>query len=224
MLRIEELKNTWIISPGGDSSGGVSILKYSTLGDNLDFEDREACKAVLSDIRCAEAEIKALQTTFEKALFEFTETVDDLETAPTKEEEGKILEYINNAQNTISDAVALLNIITGLHRQLENWTARSTQLKDQRKLHDQLSTITAQLRSTLKEKVSLAPTETWTLMKLMTTLDNVIKQEEEIEKHMPKKLENTQQPLPVKPQIQAIRLPFASTAIAETTGPQHVVK
>ncbi|VDL64547.1 unnamed protein product [Nippostrongylus brasiliensis] len=86
------------------------------------------------------------------------------------------------------------------------------ELKDQRALYDQLSVITAQLESkgenldspwllskilskfketiqrrVLREKVSLPPTETWTRYKLMTTLDNVIKQEEEIEAQMPKK-------------------------------------
>ncbi|KAK6730886.1 hypothetical protein RB195_007389 [Necator americanus] len=109
------------------------------------------------------------------------------------------------------------NIITGLHRQLEHWSARSPQLRDQRKLHDQLSAIIAQLeskgeppdspcllskilskfteriqRSTLKEKVSLPQGETWTLKKLMTTIDIVIKREEEIELHLPKRIERPQ--------------------------------
>ncbi|KAK6764728.1 hypothetical protein RB195_024890 [Necator americanus] len=39
------------------------------------------------------------------------------------------------------------NIITGLHRQLEHCSARSPQIRDQRKLHDQLSAITTQLES-----------------------------------------------------------------------------
>ncbi|RCN48993.1 hypothetical protein ANCCAN_04870 [Ancylostoma caninum] len=39
------------------------------------------------------------------------------------------------------------NIITGLYRQLEYWTTRSTQLRDQRKLYDQISAITEQLES-----------------------------------------------------------------------------
>ncbi|KAK6018866.1 zinc knuckle, partial [Ostertagia ostertagi] len=107
---------------------------------------------------------------------------------------------------------------------LEHWTSKTTHLKDQRKLHDQLSAITTQLvskgesldspwllskilskfteniqRNTLKEKVSLPPHERWTLTKLMTTLDVVIKQEEEIERHMPKQSDSRQYPeKPVK--------------------------
>lgn len=106
------------------------------------------------------------------------------------------------------------NIITNLHRQLEKWSARSTQLKDQRRLYDQLLTITMQLESrgenleslwllskilckfseeiqrrTLKEKVTLPDQESWTLKKLMNTLDVVIRQEEEIEQCMPKRKE-----------------------------------
>ncbi|VDO49312.1 unnamed protein product [Haemonchus placei] len=106
------------------------------------------------------------------------------------------------------------NIVTNLHQQLGNWSARSSQLKDQRKLFEQLSAITTQLESkgenlgspwllskllckfteaiqrrTPREKVSLPQQEAWTLKKLMTTLDKVIKQEEEIEQSMPKRKE-----------------------------------
>ncbi|KAK6030136.1 peptidase family A16 [Ostertagia ostertagi] len=107
------------------------------------------------------------------------------------------------------------NIVTNLHQQLEQWSARSSYLKDQRKLFDQLSAITAQLESkggnlespwllskllckftvtiqrrTLRGKIFLLQQETWTLKKRVTTLDKVIKQEEEIEQSMPKRREN----------------------------------
>ncbi|KAK6033659.1 hypothetical protein OSTOST_00082 [Ostertagia ostertagi] len=84
--------------------------------------------------------------------------------------------------------------------------------QDQRKLFDQLLATTTQLESkgenlespwllskllskfsegiqrrTLREKVSLPNGETWTMKKLMTVLDKVIKQEEEIEQCMPQK-------------------------------------
>ncbi|EPB76612.1 hypothetical protein ANCCEY_04321 [Ancylostoma ceylanicum] len=91
-------------------------------------------------------------------------------------------------------------IVTSLHKQLEQWSARSSALKDQRKLLDQLCIITTQLekkgepldspwllskilyrftetiqRGILREKVSPPPGESWTFKKLMTTLDVVIK-------------------------------------------------
>ncbi|KAK6027246.1 Tas retrotransposon peptidase A16, partial [Ostertagia ostertagi] len=308
-----------------------SLSKHSTLGNAVNLEDSEACRVALAGIRVAEVEIRTLLSTFEKALFEFTEAVDGLVEPPTKEEEEKISEYISNAESMIVEVTNLLvkfeinknqilshklevsgvdhqihggstaarvelpkiplpqfsgkswqwdsfwelfdatvhssqlsdlqkfnyllkalkgearesiarfqvssanyylavahlkerygnvqSIITNLHSQLEHWSARSTQLKDQRKLHDQLSAITAQLvskgecldspwllskilskftvaiqRNALKEKVSLPQNECWTLTKLLTTLDKVIKQEEEIEKHIPRKQENTQFP------------------------------
>ncbi|VDO23151.1 unnamed protein product [Heligmosomoides polygyrus] len=44
-----------------------------------------------------------------------------------------------------------------------------------------------------KEKVTLSQSESWTMQKLMTTLDVVLKQEEEIELQMPKKPPHQQQ-------------------------------
>ncbi|RCN38545.1 hypothetical protein ANCCAN_15531 [Ancylostoma caninum] len=284
---------------------------------------------MLNEIQKAVMEIKSLRDTFERALFAFTEAVDNLKEPLSEEEEAKVSEYIMGAQELISQTASLLvkleinkeqlashrcvqtgltetvhpstngntvarielpklpipefsgkfwqwdsfwelfnatvhslplsdlqkfnyllralkgkaresiarfqvtsanynlavahlkegygnaqNIITGLHRQLEYWTTRSTQLRDQRKLYDQISAISAQLeskgesldspwllskilskfsepiqRSTLKKEVSLPPNEMWTLQKLMTTLDFVIKQKEEIEQHLPSKKE-----------------------------------
>ncbi|KAK6030329.1 hypothetical protein OSTOST_03544, partial [Ostertagia ostertagi] len=162
-----------------------SLDRYSTLGDEANLEDRETCRAVLAEIQIAEVEIKALQGTFENALFAFTDAIDNLKDPLTEDEEGKVSEYIDNAQDLIDKSASLL---------LEHWTSKTTHLKDQRKLHDQLSAITTQLvskgesldspwllskilskfteniqRNTLKEKVSLPPHERWTLTKLMTT-------------------------------------------------------
>uniref|UniRef100_A0A7I4YZT0 Peptidase A2 domain-containing protein n=1 Tax=Haemonchus contortus TaxID=6289 RepID=A0A7I4YZT0_HAECO len=111
-------------------------------------------------------------------------------------------------------------IITNLHEQMEVCTAQSTELKDQCKLFDRLSSITRQLeskgedlnspwlmsktlakfrddikRKVLEKKVTQSYNETWTMTKQMDVLDTVLKQEEEIERHMSKtfKPQNTQE-------------------------------
>ncbi|KAK6755699.1 hypothetical protein RB195_014218 [Necator americanus] len=55
--------------------------------------------------------------------------------------------YLLAAQHLKEKYGNVQNIITGLHRQVEHWSARSPQLRDQRKPHDQLSAITTQLES-----------------------------------------------------------------------------
>ncbi|KAK6740939.1 hypothetical protein RB195_009034 [Necator americanus] len=269
------------------------LAKHAELGCDVNLQDREACNAALKQVQNAIVEIKTLQTTYEGALYAFTDTVGKISEPLTKEEDDKVSEYITNAEELIASTTDMLlklemtkaslashnltfptytgshpppkvpaakielpripipefngkswqwdsfwelfnatvhslplsnlqkfnylvralkgearesiarfqitsenyplavqhlkerygnvqNIIIGLHRQLEHWSARSPQLRDQRKLHDQLSAITAQLeskgepldspwllskilskfteriqRSTLKEKVSL---------------------------------------------------------------------
>uniref|UniRef100_A0A7I4YWZ2 DUF1758 domain-containing protein n=1 Tax=Haemonchus contortus TaxID=6289 RepID=A0A7I4YWZ2_HAECO len=115
-------------------------------------------------------------------------------------------------------------IVTDLHRKLEKWTARSEKLKDQRKLLEQLMAITSQLtskgqnldnpwliskvlskfseniqRQVLKEKVSI-PEEEWTMGRQLRCLDEIIRQEEQIEEQLPTKPEKEIKPLKMRGQ------------------------
>ncbi|KAK6033394.1 zinc knuckle [Ostertagia ostertagi] len=100
-------------------------------------------------------------------------------------------------------------IITNLHEQMEVCTARSTDLKEQCKLFDRLYSLPKQLESkgadlsspglmskilakfrddikerVLEKKVALLNDQTWSMRTQMETIDKVLKQEEEIERHM----------------------------------------
>ncbi|KAK6765378.1 hypothetical protein RB195_025339 [Necator americanus] len=295
------------------------LTQYTPLGDETMLSDESLGSDALTQIKKAEIQIKPTQVALEKALYAFTEAVDNLENPLTDEEDKKVSEYMDKAQETISETESLLTrmeiskqlisahghtnpqgsravpktvananlaarfelpkipipeftgkswqwdnfwelfnatvhsspipdlqkfnyllralkgeakesiarfqvtssnyalavaylqekygnvqiIVTSLHQKLEQWCAKSSMLKDQRKLYDQLSVITAQLerkgesldspwllskilskftetiqRRALNEKVSLPRGETWTLNKLMTSLDVILKQEE----------------------------------------------
>ncbi|KAK6762038.1 hypothetical protein RB195_022942 [Necator americanus] len=110
------------------------------------------------------------------------------------------------------------NIMTGLHRQLEQWSARSPQLRDQRKLYNQLSAITTQLES--KGEPLDSP---WPLSKLLSKFTERIQRSTLKEKvSLPRRdLDIKEIELNLNRSSKSKSgLPFVSVAIAKNIGPQ----
>ncbi|VDL68728.1 unnamed protein product [Nippostrongylus brasiliensis] len=124
-----------------------------------------------------------------------------------------LLEYLQKKYGNVTA------IVTSLHEKLEAWTAKSDSLRDQCKLFDQISSLTKQLQSkgenldspwllskilskfevniqrkVLEKKVSLPTEEVWDLSRLMETLELVLRQEEEIQRHLPTTTERRNTP------------------------------
>ncbi|KAK6754263.1 hypothetical protein RB195_013328 [Necator americanus] len=85
-----------------------ALARHATLGEGVGLEDQGAYRTILNEIQKAEMEIKSLQDIFDRALFAFTKTVDNLKEPLTEEEEAKVSEYISGAHELISQSTSLL--------------------------------------------------------------------------------------------------------------------
>ncbi|KAK6010570.1 hypothetical protein OSTOST_24398, partial [Ostertagia ostertagi] len=103
---------------------GVLSRHFNTLsqllslyGDLDQFMELDADKA-LGDISTAEAKINKMCATFEGALYAFTEAVDHLEGPLTQDEEEKVLEHVEKAQELISRTEELLMNLVGKKQEI----------------------------------------------------------------------------------------------------------
>ncbi|KAK6058955.1 hypothetical protein COOONC_03451 [Cooperia oncophora] len=121
-----------------------SLVKYSTLGDDLNLEDRNPCKPCSSP---SQREIRECA----KRHYWVTSSDGELDRKKHATEERKL----HNQPSTITAQLVSegesLHSTSSLSKTLTKFTERIQ-------------------NNTLEEKVSSAPTETWTLMKLMITL------------------------------------------------------
>ncbi|KAK6028205.1 hypothetical protein OSTOST_05752 [Ostertagia ostertagi] len=182
------------------------LESYNHLANSTAINDEYNTENRTNQINNALVHIRATQTSFEKAFFAFAETV-------TSTNYPLVVKHL---QEKYGNAFV---IITNLHEQMEVCTARSTDLKDQCKLFDRLYSLTKQLESkgadlnspwlmskilakfrddikrrVLEKKVALLNDQTWSMKTQMETLDKVLKQEEEIERHMPGTFEHQSTP------------------------------